>query len=400
MTSTIPAIYGRTTGGVENFSIKSGTNQFHGTAYDILQNEDFNANSWFNNGYAARCAAGDAACRASYARPLDKKNDYGGNLGGPVAIPKLYNGKDKTFFFFNWEQFHQNLGGVVNSKLPTTAERGGDFTDVLGTTAVGVNPCDGSQVFAGEIFDPATTRIGPGNLPCRTSFLSETGRNAIPTSRISKVANNYLALLPAAGPLQSNGINYTLATNRPLDNTTYTVRIDHSLTDKLKFFGTYDARENTRFSSPGYNLPPPLESTGQNQDFITHYGRGGLDYIISPNIVNHLALGFNRTNSQNYSPAAIQAQSGNFSWNNKLGIGGLNGSDFPVIGLGENVPNFGITRNATYVDDGVRLNDSLSLIRGKHSFTMGFDFRAQVFSVANNENSDGTFNFGRCEDRR
>ncbi len=398
LTSTIPAIYGRTTGGVENFTIKSGTNQFHGTAYDILQNDDLDANSWFNNGYAARCAPGAAACRAQYARPINKKNDYGTNLGGPVWIPKLYNGRDKTFFFFNWEQFHQNIGGTVSSKLPTAAERGGDFTDILGTTALGVNPCDGTPVFAGEIFDPASTRTGPGGLPCRTSFLSETGKNAIPASRLSKVAQNYLGLLPPTNAgTQPNGVNYALSSTNPLDNTTYTVRIDHSLSEKSKLFGTYDARENARFTSTSFNLPPPLESTGQEQDFITHYGRGGWDYIFSPTLLNHLAIGWNRTNSRNFSPAVLQAQTGNFSWNTRLGIAGINGSDFPPVNVGENIPNFGITRNAAYIDNGIRANDTVTWIKGKHSLTFGFDFRNQLFSVQNNEQNSGYFNFGRCQ---
>ena len=113
LTSTIPAEYGRTTGGIETFTTKSGTNSYHGTAYDILQNDDLDANSWFNNGYAARCAPGDTACRDQYARPINKKNDYGGNFSGPVWIPKLYNGKNKTFFFFNWEQYTQHIGGTA-----------------------------------------------------------------------------------------------------------------------------------------------------------------------------------------------------------------------------------------------------------------------------------------------
>ncbi len=398
LTSTIPAIYGRTTGGIETFSIKSGTNQFHGTAYDILQNEAFNANSWFNNGYAARCAAGDATCRAQYARPIDKKNDYGGNLGGPVIIPKLYNGRDKTFFFFNWEQFRQNLGGSLSSKLPTAAERGGDFTDVLGTTSLGTNPCDGTPVFAGEIFDPASTKLGPGGLPCRTSFLVETGKNAIPGFRLSKVAQNFLGLLPPTNTAtQPNGVNYVLSSTNPVYNTTYTVRVDQSLSDKSKFFGTYDSRENSRYTTPAFNLPPPLESTGQTQDFITHYGRAGWDYIFSPTVLNHLALGWNRTNSKNFSLAALQASAGKFSWDTKVGITGLNGGDFPATTVGESIPGFGITRNADYLDDGVRANDTVTWVKGNHSFTLGFDFRNQVFSILNQEGSSGTFGFGRCE---
>jgi len=100
LTSNMPAMYGRTTAAVETFTTKSGTNTYHGTAYDIVQNEDFNANSWFNNAFAAHCppGPGNEACRSQYQRARDNKNDYGVNLGGPVLIPKLYNGRDRSFF--------------------------------------------------------------------------------------------------------------------------------------------------------------------------------------------------------------------------------------------------------------------------------------------------------------
>ncbi|MBV9037644.1 MAG: carboxypeptidase regulatory-like domain-containing protein, partial [Acidobacteriaceae bacterium] len=139
ITSTIPATYGRTTGGIETFGTKSGTNRYHGTAYDILQNEDLNANSWFNNANGSP-------------RPIDKKNDYGVNFGGPVWIPKVYNGRDKTFFFFNWEQYRQNIGGTNNSLVPTAAQRNGDFSANLDTTTVlGTNACTGGPIYAGQI---------------------------------------------------------------------------------------------------------------------------------------------------------------------------------------------------------------------------------------------------------
>jgi hypothetical protein len=138
LTSSMPAMYGRTTAAVETFTTKSGTNVFHGTAYDILQNEDLNANSWFNNAFAAQCppGPGNAGCRSQYTRSPDKKNDYGVNLGGPVLIPKLYSGRNRSFFFFNWEQYNQHLGGVATSIVPTAAQRTGDFSGVVNTISI------------------------------------------------------------------------------------------------------------------------------------------------------------------------------------------------------------------------------------------------------------------------
>jgi hypothetical protein len=394
ITSSMPAMYGRTTGGVETFTTKSGTNQFHGTAYDILQNEDLNANSWFNNAFAAQCAPGDTGCRDQYAPAPDKKNDYGVNLGGPVLIPKLYNGRNRSFFFFNWEQYNQHIGGTATSILPTTAERSGDFSGILNTGVVlGTNPCTGAPVYQGEIFDPNTTTIGPTGVPCRTPFPG----NIIPASRISAVTKNFLSVLPPTNALLPNGQNFVLNSGTSLMNTTYTIRIDHSLSDKSKIFGMYDTRDNSRFVGGNYNLPPPLASNGWDQNFVTHYGRAGWDYILSPTLLNHLSLGYNRTNSQNYSIAALQGINNNVNWNSRFGITGITGVNFPITNMGENTPQLSASNNDNEVDNGERLNDSLSWMKGRHNLTFGFDFRNQNFGRLGGNNDSGTYNFARAE---
>src|SRR5207249_9515220 len=118
--------------GVESFAIKSGTNSFHGTAFNFFRNDKLNANSWDNNFFKTP-------------KPRDHQNDFGGSLGGPVWIPKIYNGRDKAFFFFSWEQYRNNLGTSTSSNpstLPTDAERTGDFSALLGPvlTTGGANP--------------------------------------------------------------------------------------------------------------------------------------------------------------------------------------------------------------------------------------------------------------------
>jgi len=106
ITTSLPeAQFGRTGGGIESFSTKSGTNTFHGTVFDIFQNEALNANTWFNNGQRAVNCAGTKntpACTAPYRTPSDKQNDFGGSIGGFVLLPHIYNGRNKTFFFASW----------------------------------------------------------------------------------------------------------------------------------------------------------------------------------------------------------------------------------------------------------------------------------------------------------
>jgi hypothetical protein len=150
-TATPTAQYGHTSGGVESFTTKSGTNGFHGSVFELFRNEALDANSWDNNFFGNK-------------KPRDRQNDFGGALGGPVRIPKLYDGRDKTFFFFAWEQY-RNRRGLSNNvqTLPTAAERNGDFSALLGPgltfpTNPGdpnsprlpvINPCNGQQVLQG-----------------------------------------------------------------------------------------------------------------------------------------------------------------------------------------------------------------------------------------------------------
>ena len=131
LTSTVPAEFGRTTGGIESFNTKSGTNSYHGNLYELFRNEDLDANVWGND-YMLKTQNLQAAQRRQFETPLDRQNDYGGTFGGPVVIPHLYNGRDKTFFFFSWEQYRQTQGGVSTSTVPTAAMRNGDFSALLG----------------------------------------------------------------------------------------------------------------------------------------------------------------------------------------------------------------------------------------------------------------------------
>ncbi len=392
-TSTPSAEFGRTTGGIENFVTKSGTNSFHGTIFDIFRNEDLNANSWFNNGYKAFLQSQNDITEKNYNRPNDKQNDYGGNLGGPVRIPHLYNGRDRTFFFFNWEQYRHTLGGSPTSTVPTLAQRNGDFSAFLGSPSVDknnqpiINPCDGQPIINGEIFDPNTTRTLPNGVQCRTPFRGPNGQlNIIPTTRFSPAALNLLKYypLPTTGSLTNN---YTLSSASPLTNTTYTIRIDDSIGSKNKIFASYSSRENTRNSPQFFTLPPPVSPDTQTQDFITHFGRFGWDLIFSPTVLNHLNLGFNRSNSINGSEEAAA----NTNFGPQLGIPNVL-AGFPRINVGGYV-SLSRNQNDDNVDNGIRVNDSVSWQKGRNSFKFGVDYRYQQYSNIAHDNENGYFNF-------
>ncbi len=154
-TSNFAAEFGQLGGGVFNVTMRSGTNQLHGSAYDYFVNEAFNAGNPFT----------DAPAGTGNPRPVSRRNDYGFTLGGPVWIPKIYSGHDKTFFFFNFEQYRERV--TFNNQfqtVPTTAYRNGDFGTAMTTRVIGKDPVTGANMLEGMIYDPNTTRLFNGQM--------------------------------------------------------------------------------------------------------------------------------------------------------------------------------------------------------------------------------------------
>ncbi len=384
-TSTIPAEFGRTTGGVESFTTKSGGNAFHGTAFDILHNDKLNANSWFNNLNGAP-------------KPRDHQNDFGGSLGGPVWIPKLYNGRDKTFFFFSYEQYRNNVGTSNVTTLPTDAERTGDFSAVLGAPLLDqnnqpiLNPCDNTPVRKGQIFDPSTAS-------CPTGFVG--GRIAFPNNQVplnSTVAQNVLDFLnvhpnipPSPGNLNGLINNFLFLSNKPIRTTTMSFRIDQIWGEKNKFWFSYNDRDLEALNGTPV-LPVPLD-----QNFfrtrVSHYLRFGWDHTISSSLLNHFGVGFNRLNDPSKGVAVTGAD-----WPEVLGISGAHGPGFPQFSfggspLGIGYQGFGGGSFDNAIPNSLIVAESVSLIRGRHSLRFGFEWRHSQFSRISNANTSPNFSF-------
>jgi len=384
ITGIFAAEYGRTSGGIESFVTKSGTNQYHGSVFDIFRNEALDANTWFNNGnLALNCSGANDTpqCTSAYSRPDDKQNDYGVSLGGPLSIPHLFDAKNKLFFFFSWEQLRRTIGGTQVSTVPTLAERGGDFTDLYNPAAppaggsTATNPCDGLPVYPGEIFDPSTQRVVNGT-PCRSAFAG----NVIPQQEFSAAAKNILSYIP---PPTTSALfnNYFYPSSFPVFNTTYTVRIDVNPSPRQKFFASYSTRDNLRTCCATALLPYPQDSGTWQQNFTTHFGRAGWDFVITPNLLNHFNFGYNRSNSANFPFAVLN----NIDYTQQLGIPNSPASKvFPQINFDsrDQYRNLGnqYQLNNDWIDNGFRFNDSLSLTKGRNSFKFGMDFRIQQFS--------------------
>jgi len=375
-TSSFTAAYGRTSGGVQSFSTKSGINSYHGTAFDLLRNDKLDANSWTNNFHRAP-------------KPRDHQNDFGGSLGGPVRIPKLYNGRDKTFFFFSWEQYRNNQGTSKVTTLPTDAERTGDFSALLGAPTGAINPCDNSPVLTGQIFDPSTTQT-VGGVQCRTAFPGN-----IITTPLSSVAQNVLGFLdvhPNLPGLQ-NGLvnNFLFTTSKPIRDTTMTFRIDQNWGTSNKFFFSYSSRDQEVLNGTP-SLPPPLDPNFFNSNF-THYTRFGWDRTISSTMVNHFNIGLNRLNNFSKGESVTGPE-----WNSVLGITGASGPVFPQFSFQGSPLSIGYQGFSTANDDGnlpngLILADAFSWVKGRHTLSFGFDWRSYQFSRLSQAQQSPSYTF-------
>jgi hypothetical protein len=268
-TSNYAPEYGQAGSVVINMTMKSGTNQYHGTGFEYFVNEDLNAADPFtSNG------------NGGLYKPLNRRNDFGGTLGGPVIIPKLYNGKNKTFFFFAYEQFLEGTQYAFVDTVPTTAFRNGDFSAIspngncslcaalgIPTTSFGTDPL-GHPVYANEIYDPNTRGVTASGL----GFAEPFQNNTIPMSRMSASSLAFLALLPQA---QNSNLlnNYDGNIRGGRYSAIPAFKIDQVVTekDRLSF---YWSRNNTesQISSPLGNADGlPEEIGGYRGTFIPTY---------------------------------------------------------------------------------------------------------------------------------
>jgi Carboxypeptidase regulatory-like domain len=387
-TSTPQAEFGRTTAGIESFATKSGTNAFHGNGYLIVKNRILDANSWFNDANKTINCIGVSEVNCPYSKGQDSKYDFGGVFSGPVWIPKLYSGKNRSFFLFAWEKFQFHQSYPIQSTVPTATERTGDFRDILGgpVTVPGftTDPCNGQQIFYNEIFDPTTDQVDPGTSPANNQYcrLPYSTVNVIPMSQLSAAAQKLIAGLPL--PNQTglsnapfpNYNNYATSGAVPNNNTTYSIRIDQNIGAKSKIFASYNTRQNFKLTAAP-NFPAPFNNSGYVQTFTTHYSRAGWDYTFGPTLLNHLNLGYNRTNSINLGEGFNSPQA------NAANISGLLAPFYPIVNFisGDNLSSLGQQQNGQNIDNGIRLSDAVSWQKGRNSFKFGVDARFQQYST-------------------
>jgi len=411
-TSNFNAEYGQAAGGYFNYTMKSGTNQFHGSGYDYFVNEALNAGLPFTD----RCTQDGQYCTAigdrQHIRNRVRRNDYGFTFGGPVRIPKLYNGRDRTFFFVNFEQFRQgNVTSNGIATVPTLAYRNGDFSTALcnsytGGTANGGGTCNpypavtlggaaatdpgGTTLVQGAIFDPATTHLVNGQ-NVRTPFAN----NAIPLSRMDPVALAIQKLLPLPnGPGDVN--NYTIPSYTSFQHTTnFSTKIDQNISPTIKVSGYYSQLHTLQPNVNGGILPTYLGGADTNQWNYTT--RLNYDQTITPTLLLHVGVGYFHTSEPHVAPPFDQSTIGlkGFYANQIFpDIGGITGAQG---GWGPGGGAIGATFSATAYEEKPTANTSLTWIRGNHTFKAGGEYTQEGYPVPSLWRANGNFTFNAAE---
>lgn len=368
-TNTMSAEYGYTLGGVVNLVTKAGTNDYHGSLYHFLRNDALDANSWSNN-------------RANRALPPLRYNQYGGLIGGPVRLPKKvfgpfgYEGRDRTFFFYNYEGYQFTTSATGFMTLPTEAFRRGDFSQL--------RDAQGRQI---TIYDPATTRPNP-NAPGQ--FLRDPfPGNIIPANRIDPVAANILKFYPLPNRTPDNALtnlnNYFGAVSNKRNLNQHTGRFDHRFNERNSFTGRYIYYR--QFTDNGTaNLYPDPVVRQRTDPFRGHNLVLSDMHTFTPKLIHEIRVGVAR---QIFD---FKVASAGDNWPQKLGLpASVPGDTFPAINNG--LPGFNtgtVGRRGGVV---WQLFDSLTYLTGNHTLKFGTELRLIQANNLQKAIPSGSFNF-------
>ena len=357
VTSTYEPQYGFTTSGQIVAQTKSGGTSFHGSGYAYLRNDGLNARQWWEP--------------AGSPRTFDHEMDAGANIGGPIKLPGFDKGKNKGFFFFNWEPYTLN-GGATRPILtiPTMLERGGDFTDNLdsgGNLIPIYDPRTGNQFSCNGVLNVICPNLED---PIAQAWLAQ-----LPTPTYSGTSNNYLA--PHAVP---NSL-YT-------GSNAYLFRIDDNWGEWDRFSFSFYRRYNN--SNLVGALPTPI-SSAQGQPGHSGVYRFNWEHIFSAKTTNHFTLGYldlheDILSADTQTTVKMPTVPGVANTTTFLPV-----FEFGSLQLGEpsGPPGHNISTRPTYA-----INDIFSRVVGSHTLVAGLEWRSPQGNAHGGTNQGGTFYFG------
>jgi hypothetical protein len=344
--------FGQAGGGGITFASKSGTNVLQGSGYGFFRHDALDAKGFFEQ-----------------TKSIYEQSDFGGSLGGPIRLPKLYDGRNRTFFFVSYEGFYNQQGNPAFRTVPTPEMWDGDFSNWVDS--------QGRRI---TIYDPATTRPNPNG----TGFIREPFlNNKIPAERFSTVAKQYIALARSVLVPNRPGIvpgtfgyvnnNYVSEGRSTIEKTNkYSLKIDHTLSDRHRVAYLFNRTDNGTKAGPnGANgLPAPFNDTQENT-FDGDLHRVSWDWV-GARVVNHLTAGGNTFRKNAFSPNVDQ------NWKDKVCIPN-------VIDCNQNMGAIQFTEFSTW--GGASYNgteqprftvkDDVTFVTGSHTIKGGFTYDRQ-----------------------
>jgi hypothetical protein len=360
-TTMFDASYGRSNGGVINITTRGGTNLVHGTAYLYKQWGALNANTWTNN-------------RNGIAKAPVNYHQYGYLFSGPVYIPHVYDGRNRTFFSTTLERDRDARALTGIGRVPTSLERQGDFSQTIALTGGPLT-----------IYDPFSTVVN-GSKATRTPFPNAR----IPSNMISAAGSAYLGLYPlpnSGSSTQLGSYNWAGSGIYSVEQPEVSARIDHNFSDRNRVFGRFGRLERLQNSTtmiPG-ETSYPVTGTNNLGPLFRRYDNAGVDdtYTFSPTFIASVRYGFLwRVDTQSsgapgmdtsalHLPSALTANQA---------LPGL-----PTFSLGESMPTLGSTRTFT-AETQHSVMVALTKIMGRHSLKFGVDYRLHRW----NQNAPGS----------
>jgi len=357
-TGVYPAEFGREATQI-NVSTRSGTNRYHGAAFEFLRNDKLDA---ANYAFTAK----------KVTKNPFKQNQYGGTFSGPVWIPKIFNGHNRLFFMGNYESYRLRQSNQSTYVLPTTANRTGDFSNLL------------SQGIT--IYDPATRVYdSTGKLISAQAFPN----NIIPQSRLNPISTKFLNFYPTPNltPGAGSAINFQQSQGAPRNKDQFILRLDFTESSNSQWFGRYSWNDENQLNE-GLFLNGNKILTNVEQ-YV-----GSNIRVFSPSVVNEARFGYNRFFNSAGRQLAFQR-----NVVAELGVPGLPTGDpvtygIPAVAFSK-YSGFGDDSDGPYANDNNSLQfvDSVSVVRGLHSLKLGGEFRRDNYNQVGNQFARGSFTF-------
>lgn len=388
-----------------DLSMKSGTNQLHGALYEYLRNQKLDARDTFLPQV-----------------PQDQQNNFGFAVGGPIVIPHVYNGKDKTFFFVSWDfyRFRSTFAGsggeeATTASVATQAMRGGDFSALLGPAIPGVTDASGRPVYKGEVFDPATTRPGPSGGFVRDPFSFNGQLNVIDPARLSAISQAVIAqeALPNLPGVANNWIGPNAEIR--VDKDQLALKFDEIINptnrvtftwDKLTPFttsigqtkGVDTGYSGHSFLDGGFGYIPP--SLGESAGFIDDRDqyRMRMDYVwtAKPNLLVSFRAAVIANPNRRVPWYPLSGKTATFG--RDVGLQGLASPRSPYVNIAGFSSLGSFFSNGRWPDSTVPVDLDFAWSKGEHNIKFGANYELDHSILVGGENGSwGTFNFGPNE---